>query len=85
MWCFLCDRPAKWHIPLYLKDKYGVLRASTEESLHVYDDCYPRVQQTENHAERNVRVVPLRSLTWRAQHTRSAAGAVATFMGGVHG
>jgi hypothetical protein len=63
MWCFLCDRPAKWRIPLYLKDKYGFLKASTEESLHVCQDCYRRVQQTKYDAERKVHIVTLRSLT----------------------
>jgi hypothetical protein len=63
MLCFLCDRPAKWRIPLYLKDKYEFLRASTEESLHVCEDCYRRVHQTEYDAERKMYVVTLRSLT----------------------
>jgi hypothetical protein len=63
MWCFLCDRPAKWRIPLYVKDKYGFLKASTEESLQVCQDCYRRVQKTEYDAERKVHVVTLRSLT----------------------
>jgi hypothetical protein len=35
MWCFLCNRPAKWRIPLYVKDKYGILKASADESLQV--------------------------------------------------
>jgi len=46
-----------------MKDKYGFLKASTEESLYVCQDCYRRVQQTEYDAERKVYVVTLRSLT----------------------
>jgi hypothetical protein len=63
MWRFLCDRPAKGRIPLYAKDKYGFLRASTEESLPVCQDCFRRVEHTEYDAERKVHVVTLRSLT----------------------
>jgi hypothetical protein len=63
MWCFLCDRPAKWRIPLYIKDKYGFLKASVNESLPVCQDCYRGVQQTEYDSERKVHVVTLRSLT----------------------
>ena len=55
MWRFLCDRPAKWRIPLYVKYQYGI--------LHVCQDCYRRVQQTEYDAERTVHVVTLRGLT----------------------
>jgi hypothetical protein len=39
MWCFLCDRPANWRILLYVKDRYGILKASTEESLQVCQNC----------------------------------------------
>jgi len=63
MWCFLCDRPATWRIPLYMKDTYGFLKASTEESLQVCQDCYRRVEQTEYDTERKVHVVTLCSLT----------------------
>ena len=63
MWCFLCDRPATWRIPLYVKDQHGFLKASREESLQVCQDCSRRVQQTEYDAERKVHVVTLRSLT----------------------
>jgi hypothetical protein len=63
MWCFLCDRPAKGRIPLYVKDKDGFLKASAEESLSVCQDCYRRVQQTEYDAERKVHIVTMRSLT----------------------
>ena len=61
--CFLCDHLAKWRIPLYVWDKYGFLKASTEESLQVCQDCCRRVQQTEYDTERKVHVVTLRSLT----------------------
>ena len=63
MWCFLCDRPAKARIPLYVRGNYGFLKASTEESLQVCQDCYRRVEQTEYDTERKVHVVTLRSLT----------------------
>jgi hypothetical protein len=63
VWCFLCDRPAKGCIPLYVKDKYGFLKASTDELLYVCQDCYRRVQQTEYDAKRKVHIVTLRSLT----------------------
>jgi hypothetical protein len=63
MWRFLCDRPAKWRIQLFVKDNYGFLKASADESLYVCQDCYRRVQQTEYDAERKVHIVTLRSLT----------------------
>jgi hypothetical protein len=50
-------------IPLYVKDKYGFLKASAEESLYACQDCYRRVQQAEYDAARKVHVVTLRSLT----------------------
>jgi len=63
LWCFLCDRPANARIPLYVRDKYGFLKASAEESLQVCQDCYRRVEQTEYDTGRKVHVVTLRSLT----------------------
>ena len=44
MWCFLCDRPAKWRIPLHVKDERGFLKAMAEEPLQARQDGYRRVQ-----------------------------------------
>jgi hypothetical protein len=62
MWRFLSDRPAKWRIPLYLKDQNGFLTASTAEALQACEDCYRRVKQTEDDAERKKYLVMLPSL-----------------------
>jgi hypothetical protein len=63
MWRSLCDRLAKWRIPLVVKDKYGFLKASAGESLDVCQDCYRHVQQSKYDAERKVHIVTLRGLT----------------------
>jgi hypothetical protein len=62
-YCFLCDRPAKYRVPIYVKDKYGFLKAAASLSLDVCSDCQRRVEQVEFDEKSKVHVVTMRSLT----------------------
>lgn len=62
MYCFLCDRPAKYRVPIYVKDQYGFLKAA-DLSLDVCTDCQRRVEQVEYDEKRKVHVVTMKSLT----------------------